>query len=118
MIRHRPFGSGHPYVADTDQRSPVDPVAGIPLLLGVRSSAGVTAVDIEIVRADGAPVVLAMERTPRTERGRAVGDGHLASAQSRHEATPGGWRVRVDDLVAGDRYRYRFRSAQRVTQWF
>ena len=30
MIRHRPSGSGHPYSVDTEQRSPVDPVAGEP----------------------------------------------------------------------------------------
>ncbi len=31
MIRHRPFGSGHPYSVDTEQRDPIDPVAGDPL---------------------------------------------------------------------------------------
>ena len=47
MIRHSPFGSGHPYSVDTDQRDPVDPVAGEPLTLGVRTSAEVDAVVLE-----------------------------------------------------------------------
>lgn len=28
MIRHKPFGSGHPYSIDTEQRSPVVPEVG------------------------------------------------------------------------------------------
>ena len=47
MIRHRPFGSGHPYSVDTEQRHPVDPVAGEPVTLGVRTSGAVDGVTLE-----------------------------------------------------------------------
>jgi len=49
MIRHRPFGSGHPYSVDTEQRWPVDPVAGEPLTLGARATPDLVAVEAEIV---------------------------------------------------------------------
>ena len=48
MIRHKPFGSGHPYVDDTDQRSPSHPVAGEPVTLGVRTSPELTDVICEL----------------------------------------------------------------------
>ena len=38
MLRHRPEGSGHPYSVDTEQRSPVTPLVGERVLLGVRAS--------------------------------------------------------------------------------
>ena len=69
MIRHRPLGSGHPYSVDTDQRHPVDPVAGETLNLGVRSSAGVARVDLELVRDGGAPAVLPLYIAVSCRRG-------------------------------------------------
>ena len=82
MIRHSPFGSGHPYSVDTDQRDPVDPVAGAPLTLGVRTSAEVDTVVLEWN--DGSTVhEHPLTRTERKSRGQSVDGGHLASAQAR-----------------------------------
>jgi len=120
MIRHRPYGSGHPYSVDTEQRSPVDPVVGSTVTLGVRTSADVTAVSVEIVR-DGASQILDLAPTARRSRGQTVDGGHLASAQARLARTSGGWQVSLGELVAGELVRYRFTSVGRSngrTQWF
>ena len=120
MIRHRPYGSGHPYSVDTEQRSPVDPVVGSPVVLGVRTSADVTAVTVEVVR-DGATEVLALAPTARQSRGQAVDGGHLASAQARLARGSGGWQVSLGELVAGELVRYRFTAVGRTdgrTRWF
>ncbi len=121
MIRHRPFGSGHPYSVDTEQRWPVDPVAGESVLLGVRTSPEVTGVSCELVRGHDAPLVLELERTARQSRGQTVDGGHLASAQARLARASGGWRVSIDTLAPGDRYRYRFTARgprEQKTRWF
>ncbi len=118
MIRHRPFGSGHPYSVDTEQRWPVDPVAGEPVRLGVRSSAGVGRVDLELER-DGVPQgPVALERVKRLSRGQAVDGGHLASAQARLARASGGWLTEVHGLRAGEHLRYRFTSPGESTRWF
>ncbi len=127
MIRHRPFGSGHPYSVDTEQRSPIDPVAGEPLTLGVRVTPDVDAVTLQWD--DGASIIeLALDRTQRRSRGQAVDGGHLASAQARLARAARGFSVTLpaDDarLTAGSAARYRFvggpavaPSSQR-TRWF
>ena len=120
MIRHRPFGSGHPYSVDTEQRSPVDPIAGEPVILGVRTSSDVTAVTIEIER-DGATEILELGPTTRQSRGQVVDGGHLASAQARLARASGGWQVAVGELVAGEPVRYRFIAVgarTERTRWF
>jgi 1,3-alpha-isomaltosidase len=120
VIRHRPFGSGHPYSVDTEQRSPVDPVAGQPVLLGVRTSPHVTSVEVEIDRGDTRSV-LNLAPTARKSRGQTVDGGHLASAQARLARSSGGWQVSLADLVAGERVRYRFiaRGTEvERTRWF
>lgn len=127
MIRHRPFGSGHPYSEDTEQRRPVLPVAGEPLALGVRASAEVEAVELELLvfDADGgeSAETIALGRVPRSSRGQLVDGGHLASAQARLARAAGGWAATIDAPAAGSRLRYRFTGrdgdggAQR-TRWF
>jgi alpha-glucosidase (family GH31 glycosyl hydrolase) len=118
VIRHRPFGSGHPYSADTEQRSPVDPVAGTPLLLGVRTSADVASVTLEWQRDGVAQPPVALSAVPRNSRGQLIDGGHLASAQARLARSAGGWRAELDDLVAGERLRYRFTAPDQSTRWF
>ena len=118
MIRHRPFGSGHPYSVDTEQRSPVDPVAGEPLALGVRASASVERVTLEWQRDGIAQVSAELERVIRSSRGQAVDGGHLASAQARLARASGGWLTRLDGLQVGERLRYRFVSNDGSTRWF
>lgn len=123
MIRHRPFGSGHPYSVDTDQRSPIHPVAGEPLRIGVRVSPAVQSVELELVRASAEPVLHPMERTSSTSRGRSIDGGHLASAQARLARAAGGWQVTIDDLEPHETYRYRVLGATadghvESTRWF
>lgn len=118
MIRHRPFGSGHPYSVDTEQRDPVIPVAGQPLTLGVRATPEVTAVDLELVVDDGAPVRRPLAPAARRSRGQTVDGGHLASAQARLARAAGGWAITIDNLEPGARLRYRFRSDAGSTRWF
>ena len=83
MIRHKPLGSGHPYSVDTEQRHPIDPVAGQPVTLGVRSSEGVGAVALEYSINGGQARVAQLSPATRTSRGQSVDGGHLASAQAR-----------------------------------
>jgi len=118
VIRHRPFGSGHPYSADTEQRSPVDPVAGEPLVLGVRTSAGVESVELDWRRDGVEQERIALAPVPRNSRGQLVDGGHLASAQARLARSAGGWRTELTDLVAGEELRYRFVSPDQSTRWF
>lgn len=117
MIRHRPFGSGHPYSIDTEQRSPVDPDAALPLHLGVRSSGSVTAVRLEW-QLDGDPQPQ-LDLTPVTRRSRGQSDGgHLASAQARLARVAGGWITQLNGLLRGQTLRYRFASPDQRTRWF
>lgn len=120
MIRHRPFGSGHPYSIDTEQRWPLDPVAGHPLRLGVRASADITAVTCELIGGVERRV-LPLSRTERRSRGQVADGGHLASAQARLARAGGGWELEMNDLRAGETYRYRFIGdghMRRRTRWF
>lgn len=121
MIRHRPFGSGHPYSVDTEQRWPLDPVAGEPLALGVRATPDVTSVNCELARDGGEVRMLALAPSRRTSRGQSLDGGHLASAQARLARATGGWSVTLDGLEPGERYRYRFAgrgAAAQKTRWF
>lgn len=113
MIRHRPFGSGHPYSVDTEQRWPVDPIAGEPVTLGVRTSGAVESVALEIDDR-----VVPLQRVTRSSRGQTQDGGHLASAQARLARNDGGWQVAVDGLEAHTAHRYRFNTGTEKTRWF
>lgn len=123
MIRHRPFGSGHPYVVDTDQRSPVHPVTIEQLRIGARIRPDAVAARVELSCGPGETQVYVMERTSATSRGRAIDGGHLASAQARLARASGGWQVTVDDLRPYEAYRYRILGEHadghiESTRWF
>ncbi len=127
MIRHRPLGSGHPYSVDTEQRWPLDPVAGEPVRLGVRASSDIEAVEAEVEVTD----VAGRRRTERhplarvasTSRGQTIDGGHLASAQARLARSAGGWATEFRAPVAGSAIRYRMVGrdaigAEQRTRWF
>lgn len=123
MIRHSPFGSGHPYSVDTEQRDPVDPIAGEPLTLGVRVSAGVDVVSLQWD--DGETVTEhALSRAVRRSRGQTIDGGHLASAQARLARAAGGFSITLSNLEPHRAYRYRFvggpadAPALQSTRWF
>jgi len=118
MIRHKPRGTGHPYSVDTDQRHPVDPVAGGALTLGVRATEKVSTVLLEY-QVDGLPQPhLALERTARKSRGESVDGGHLAAAQAKLAKAASGWTTQLTGLMAGNKLRYRFVSNSGNTRWF
>ncbi len=122
MIRHRPGGSGHPYVPDTEQRWPVQPVVGEPLRLGVRTSGEVEQVVVELRSSEQPELRLPLEAVPRSSRGQAVDGGHLASAQARKARQAGGWEIQLPAAPPGT-LRYRFTAARpdgraEHTRWF
>ena len=117
MIRHRPYGSGHPYSVDTEQRHPVHPVAGEPVALGVRTSPDVEQVEL-VLEVDGVVTTSPLQREQRRSRGQVFDGGHLASAQARLARSSGGWVARIDAPVAGARVRYRFDTGRERTRWF
>jgi len=96
---------------DTDQRWPVDPVAGEPLALGVRASSSITAVDCEIERG-GAVSTVPLTRVRRASRGRLEDGGHLATAQARRSKSAGGWQLTLDELRPHEVIRYQFSGRQ------
>lgn len=123
MIRHTPFGSGHPYSVDTEQRDPVIPVAGEPLTLGVRVSSDV---DVVVLQWDDGSAVTEhlLERAPRSSRGQSIDGGHLASAQARLARVATGFAVTLVERLPHCAVRYRFvggtsdaPTSQR-TRWF
>ena len=118
MIRHRPLGSGHPYSVDTEQRSPVVPVAGEPLTLGVRTSGEVEGVELEYSVNEASSIRTPLSPAQRRSRGQTVDGGHLASAQARLARARGGWEITLDAGAAGDRIRYRFHAGPQKTRWF
>ncbi len=123
MIRHRPFGSGHPYSVDSDQRHPIDPIAGAPLTLGVRATADVAAVDLELETTapggDTSRRTIALGSVAHRSRGETLDGGHLASAQARLARSAGGWATTVAAPAAGSRLRYRFTAPTgSSTRWF
>jgi alpha-glucosidase (family GH31 glycosyl hydrolase) len=122
VIRHRPAGSGHPYVPDTEQRWPVQPVAGEPLRLGVRTSGEIDRVILELSVDGGELQPYPLTAVPRSSRGQAVDGGHLASAQARQARQAGGWQLDLPAAPDG-RLRYRFAAvrpdgATEHTRWF
>jgi len=101
MIRHQPFGSGHPYSQDTEQRSPALPRAGESLRIGARTSSGIVSVELEITQFGEDDAVLSTLTVPvsevaRSSRGQVADGGHLASAQARQARRAGGWETHVD----------------------
>src|ERR1044072_7959831 len=100
MIRHRPYGSGHPYATTEDQRVPAWPMDGEAVELRVRASAKVVSVVCEWATDGKAPVELPLARSgaapaPDTAKtveaaeaaeaaeAETVDGGHLAAAQAR-----------------------------------
>lgn len=127
MLRHRPEGSGHPYSIDTEQRSPVTPLAGERALLGIRADAGIDDVvcTFEWVPDEGVAETthLPLSRVATTSRGRVTDGGHLASAAARLARAAGGWQTQTPALRRGGRYRYRFTGRRgdgrtERTRWF
>ena len=116
-LTHRPFGSGHPYLADTEQRDPVVPIAGHPVRFGVRASGAVDSVTLEL-RVHNDPITrFALEPVATASRGR-VSSGHLDAAQAVAERARGGWAVELAAPPAASEFAYRFVAGGVATRWF
>jgi alpha-glucosidase (family GH31 glycosyl hydrolase) len=144
MIRHRPFGLGHPYRLEPDQRVSVWPVEGAPIEQRATSGSDLDDVVVELT-VDGRASRLSLEPTASGE-GRSPGEpvsahgqppsatdgqpaatdgrraaGHLAGAATR-QAGRGrrAWSVSVGPYPAGTRLSYRFvgdRGRQRTRRF-
>jgi 1,3-alpha-isomaltosidase len=127
VIRHRPFGSGHPYQATADQRVPPRPLAGESAELRVLAAAQVREL---ICEWDDGNAITILPLTPRPDDADAApaapaGGTHLAAAAARTEHVRAGasWSVRAPALPAGGTARYRFRAigsagSRRITCWY
>ncbi len=110
MIRHRPFGLGHPYRLEPDQRVPAIPIAGEPFELRATTSHAVQSVQVEAQLAGRRVLLDAKQAAPYSQlTAPRVADGHLAAAASGKQA-PGrrAWVLRSDPLPFGTGLRYRF----------
>ena len=109
MIRHRPYGLGHAYRLEPDQRTPTHPTEGEPIVLGATTGADVTALTVEVT-VDGRIRHLPLEPMLAADGPTMdVGAGHLAAAAARQVGRGRrAWSVRLDPLVAGTRVSYRF----------
>ena len=115
MIRHRPYGSEHPYAATADQRTPTVPEIGQSVMLGVSAAANVTAVTCAWTEqtADGTTtteLALTPHMAQRSELAQHTGgEGHLAAAQAKSDSRGGHtWQVHSPPVREHVQYRYRF----------
>jgi 1,3-alpha-isomaltosidase len=119
MIHHRPFGLGHPYRLEPDQRVPPVPIAGEPLDVRATTGDDVDAVRVEL-DLDGRHAFVDAGRN-RT-RVVAASDGHLAEASQGNKHRGQSWIAKLDPLPPGSRLRYRFTAhgpaGQQQTRWF
>jgi len=122
VIRHHPFGLGHPYRLEPDQRVPAIPIAGEPFEVRARTDHGVRAVQVETVLARKRRIRNATPATPDPLSRSSGGDGHLTAAAARHGTRAHrSWVFKVDPLPFGTVLRYRFlansRGRQQRTAW-
>jgi alpha-glucosidase (family GH31 glycosyl hydrolase) len=109
VIRHRPFGLGHPYRFEPDQRVPARPVEGEPIELRATTPSGFPDLAVELTVA-GRTWLAPLLRVARPEPASgADGAGHLDAAAAREAASDRqGWSVVLDPLPAGTSIAYRF----------
>jgi alpha-glucosidase (family GH31 glycosyl hydrolase) len=109
VIRHRPFGLGHPYRLEPDQRVPARPIEGEPIELRATTPPGLLDLSVELTVA-GRTRVLPLDKVRRPEQATAeAGTGHLDAAAAR-EGTPDrqAWSLSLDPMIAGTTIAYRF----------
>lgn len=122
MIRHRPFGIGHPYRIEPDQRVPAVPIANEPFELRATTSLDAHLVTVELATHDLRRSLRAEPAQP--ERSLPTVDGaHLAEASAGNAAhRRRSWIARPDPLPVHARLRYRFvsegKNGQQRTAWF
>lgn len=118
MIPHRPHGSGHPYLADPDQRTPRHPAAGDHITIRAVTHPDVEHLDVEVDADGDLTDVPAAPAEPDRPDG-ISGGGHLADA-----ATSTGnldeaacWQATIGPYDAGTTVRYRLADGARTGEW-
>jgi len=127
VISHRPYGRGHPYLVEPDQRFPVHPSAGASFELRATTGSGVRSLQVELERDGRSEVVDAVlhraavaeevvdwgAAAPRAAGGHLSDTGAVAVQEGRIA-----WSFAHPPLEAGERLRYRFVDADTKTDWF
>ena len=115
MIRHRPYGSEHPYALTADQRIPARPGVGDQLTLGVAGASMVASVTClwTATQPDGTGATeklpLTPQHLPKSDGAPQMVGGHLAAAQAKAQRSGGRiWQVRTPPLEADMLYHYAF----------
>lgn len=115
MIRHRPFGSGHPYALTGDQRVPPRPLDGQVCELRVRASQSVSYLQLEWSQQEASDAAwhtdvhrMTAPESSDVAQAADTSGGHLAAAQARAAADLKFWRAQTPALSMDARYRYRF----------
>jgi alpha-glucosidase (family GH31 glycosyl hydrolase) len=128
MIRHRPAGRGHPYLVESEQRLPIQPIVGETLELRATTDDGARRVFAEFSDGSGREAEL---RGPATAEEvsdysrpapRSEAPSHLAAAARGNRGRQRlSWAVHLD-VVPDERLRYRFVSegnaGRAQTRWF
>ena len=125
MIRHNPFGSGHPYINSNDQRIPVLPEVGKTLELRVYATDDIAKISVEWDDGIEKSILALRRRNAPKEKMTVASDGttHLSNLMSDDKDVKGSWCVRTLALSRQSQHRYRFLSidvegATRRTKWF
>lgn len=126
LVVHRPHGIEHPYATSLDQRIPVLPLVGEPVLLGVQALADLESLTCDWQTPDGTTLTLPLE--PRVADAAdaaalAGGEGHLAAAQAASLGGEGGWAATTPPLHHDGHHRYRFHAtaadgSTQTTDWY
>jgi len=126
VIRHNPFGSGHPYIASNDQRIPVLPKVGETLELRVHSTDNVLAISVEWDDGTKLTVLKLSRRSAAKQKETSASSDsttHLSNMFTDEKDVKGSWSVQTPVLSHQGRHRYRFlsvstRGVTRTTKWF
>jgi alpha-glucosidase (family GH31 glycosyl hydrolase) len=126
MIRHRPYGSEHPYAQTIDQRVPSRPMAGEAVELRVSAARSVAGITCEWEEGDLHAELILREQGAAggtTAEGPTAAQSHLAAAASGKSGASVGWATTAPALGGGARARYRFHARNREgramsTRWY
>ncbi len=132
FLKHRPYGSEHPYAATADQRVPAIPEVGHEVWLGVVATEPLVEVVCEWVAEDArgrktmrialAPAIAAANAAAALAA--IGGEGHLAEAQAEAGSAHGdAWETTIPPVEPDTRYQYRFLATtvdgrRDTTDWF
>lgn len=125
MIRHNPYGSGHPYITSNDQRVPVLPELGKSLELRVHATGNPARISVEWDSGDEKSILELRKGTAPKDKLTISSDGttHLSNLMNDDKDVKGNWCVQTPVLSSDREHQYRFHSvdaqgATQRTKWF